>query len=246
MYKVYKYTNLINGKIYIGQTYQTLEQRAEKGQGYKGSTYFYNAIQKYGWSNFKAEILQDNLTSEEADLYEEYYIKLLDSTNPQIGYNLRSGGIKSTASEHTRKIISQNAKERYKDKTKNPMYGKKHSPESLKKMSESKKGNKNPMYGRSPSEEERKRISELYKKTPEKFRREFSKEEREKISERMKIQSQQWAKAVYCIEDNLYFPSITKAAEYYNVGIASLSGQLNGRQHTCKGRHFEFVNNDNV
>ena len=92
MYKVYCYTSP-SGKIYIGQTGQSIKARAGKdGINYQQCPYFYKAIQKYGLENFKVDILKDNLTHEEADYWEEYYINLLDSTNQAHGYNLAEGG----------------------------------------------------------------------------------------------------------------------------------------------------------
>ena len=49
---IYMHRNLINNKVYIGQTIQKPEYRWNKGKGYKDSSLFYNAIQKYGWNNF--------------------------------------------------------------------------------------------------------------------------------------------------------------------------------------------------
>ena len=58
-YLVYKYTNMINGKIYIGQTSKSLEERCGcNGRNYSHSSYFYSAICKYGWENFSHEIKQ--------------------------------------------------------------------------------------------------------------------------------------------------------------------------------------------
>lgn len=92
MYQVYCYTSP-SGKIYIGQTGQSIKARAGKdGINYQQCPYFYKAIQKYGLENFKVDILKDNLTHEEADYWEEYYINLLDSTNQARGYNLAEGG----------------------------------------------------------------------------------------------------------------------------------------------------------
>lgn len=91
-YCVYKHTNKINNKVYIGQTMNIQDRWSRQGGRYKGCTYFFHAIQKYGWDNFLHEILEDNLTNKEANEKEQYYIKLYDSTNPEKGYNLAPGG----------------------------------------------------------------------------------------------------------------------------------------------------------
>lgn len=91
-YIVYIHKNKINGKVYIGQTSDTLERRSRGGQGYRSSPHFYHAIQEYGWEAFDHFILEDNLTSTQADDREKFWIKAFDSTNPNKGYNLTSGG----------------------------------------------------------------------------------------------------------------------------------------------------------
>ena len=91
-YCVYKHTNKINGKVYIGQSSNIKERWSRKGTCYKGCTYFYNAIQKYGWDNFEHIILKDSLSLEEANYWEEYYIKQYNSTDNNFGYNLSLGG----------------------------------------------------------------------------------------------------------------------------------------------------------
>ena len=64
---IYKHTNKINGKIYIGQAKGRPELRwGRKGSNYKSSVLFYRAIQKYGWNNFCHEILFNDLTEDEA------------------------------------------------------------------------------------------------------------------------------------------------------------------------------------
>lgn len=242
MYKIYKYTNLINGKIYIGQTKNSLEQRALNGTNYKGSRYFYNAIQKYGWNNFIPEILEDGLSLDKANIREEYYISLFNSTDPNIGYNIRLGGQNSDLSDETKNIISAKAKERYKDKTKNPMFGKTHSIESIKKMRELKVGKNNPMFDKILSIESRKLISEHHKGANNPIHNHnFTEIERTQMSKRFSEYAKEWSKKVICIEDNLTFDTITSAADYYGVKKSTLSGHLNGRQHTCKNKHFKFV-----
>lgn len=83
---VYQHTNLINGKSYIGITCQKPELRwGKEGNNYRQQTKFYNAIIKYGWDNFKHEILFSNLTQEEALIKET---KLISQNNSVLhGYN---------------------------------------------------------------------------------------------------------------------------------------------------------------
>lgn len=92
-YKVYVYTNKVNGKKYVGQTCRTLKERAGKdGSGYDQCTVFWNAIQKYGWNNIQGEILFDSLTHDEANKLEIKLISILRTSNKEYGYNISKGG----------------------------------------------------------------------------------------------------------------------------------------------------------
>ena len=110
MFKVYKYTSP-TGKVYIGQTCQTLLERSKlDGSGYKKSVGFYNAIQKYGFDNFKKEILKDNLTSNEADYWEKYYIRKYNAMDKNYGCNCREGGSHGLWSDDIKRKISESHK----------------------------------------------------------------------------------------------------------------------------------------
>ena len=87
---IYKHTNKLNGKSYIGQTCQQLNRRWKNGKGYKESIKFYYAIEKYGWDNFNHQILEENLTLQQANERQIYWINFYDTVNN--GYNLREGG----------------------------------------------------------------------------------------------------------------------------------------------------------
>ena len=93
---IYKHTNKINGKVYIGQTNCKPEVRWRNGEGYAKQEYFYRAIQKYGWDGFTHDILEDNINTQElADERERYYIALYHScvyASQCNGYNMTSGG----------------------------------------------------------------------------------------------------------------------------------------------------------
>ena len=244
MYTIYKYTNQIDGKVYIGQTKHSLEKRAQaNGKNYRGCPYFYSAIQKYGWDNFSSEILEVVNTIEEANEREMYYISLFDSTNPINGYNILNGGDCGPINDITRKKISDIRKEQYKDPTRNPMYGKKHSAESLDKMSQAKTGDKNPMFGKHVSQETIDKQNETKRKNNSFYRPVYTEKDRAIISARSKEIAKRWARKVRCLEDNTCFDSTKEAALYYGVDPTTLRGHLKGKQKTCAGgKHFEYIN----
>lgn len=88
-YFVYMHTNKINGKKYVGIS-KDYKKRWRGGSGYRSQKKFHSAILKYGWQNFKHQILEKNLTLEEAYKKEIEYIKEYDSIYN--GYNISSGG----------------------------------------------------------------------------------------------------------------------------------------------------------
>ena len=113
-YIIYKYTSP-NNKSYIGQTNRTLEKRANHGKGYIHSSYFYAAIQKYGFENFTCEILKESLTLEEANYWEKYYIQFYASNTREKGYNIAPGGDNNCMSPEGKQKLSNRMK------TNNPM-----------------------------------------------------------------------------------------------------------------------------
>lgn len=121
---VYKTTNLINGKIYIGKTIKT----GNKLKCYFGSgVSIIHAIKKYGINNFKKDIMAEASSEDELNALEIYYIKEYNSMDIKIGYNILQGGEgfnSKTASETSKKMwrnpvfrekISKSIKESYKN-----------------------------------------------------------------------------------------------------------------------------------
>lgn len=91
---IYKITNTINNKIYIGQTIQSLQNRWKRHCSNKGTIDELNmvikkAILKYGKENFKIEVLEI-CEYNQLDIKESFYINLYDSYNK--GYNSTKGG----------------------------------------------------------------------------------------------------------------------------------------------------------
>lgn len=94
---IYKITNTINGKCYIGQTRKSVEERfkehmndAKAGRGF----YLQHAINKYGPENFKVEVLAEAGSLDELNRLEEFYIRKFDTVST--GYNLSYGGNSNT------------------------------------------------------------------------------------------------------------------------------------------------------
>ena len=123
-----------NNKKYIGITCQSPQQRwGSNGVGYKSNSYFWNSIQKYGWSNFKHFIIKKGLTQEEASELEKELIKKYKTYIFEYGFNRDMGGI-------TNKIISENTIQKMKENhadfrgEKHPFYGKTHSEEAKEKL----------------------------------------------------------------------------------------------------------------
>lgn len=92
MWIIYKHTNKINGKSYIGQTCQEATERwGSNGCNYDVTFKFGKAIRKYGWDNFEHSIIEHNIATQQlANEREMYYIELYDSYKH--GYNMTKGG----------------------------------------------------------------------------------------------------------------------------------------------------------
>ena len=85
---IYKTTNLVNGKIYIGKRVSSTIVKRYKGSG----KLIKAAMLKYGEQNFVCELLEWCSTNEELNNREKYYIKFYNSTDLTIGYNISKGG----------------------------------------------------------------------------------------------------------------------------------------------------------
>ena len=152
-----------NGKSYIGITSKKPEDRWLNGRGYELQQLFRNAIEKYGWENIKHEILDTNLTEDEAKRLEKEYIEKYRTFvrfHDCNGYNCTLGGDGTVGctpwnkgkhmTEETRRKNSEAHKGKpspTKGKT-SPFKGKHHTEESRRKNSEAHKGKPSPNKGK--------------------------------------------------------------------------------------------------
>lgn len=132
---IYKTTNLVNGKIYVGKA-----KGLRTINGYLGSGKLLKAaIAKYGKANFKRITIDiaDNII--ELNNKEIFWINFYDSRNKDIGYNIAKGGEGwdglRTPETRLRMSLAQSG-------FNNPMFGKHQSKETKRKQSDAMKGRK--------------------------------------------------------------------------------------------------------
>ena len=154
MFYVYLTTNLINDKKYIGQHYGELQD------SYLGSgSILKKAIEKYGKTNFKKEILEICKDYDSLNIAEKKWIKNYKAVESEEFYNIASGGYNSNPclgmnteadTERRRKLSEacKGEKNYFYGKhfcgEQHPMYGKHHTEESKEKMRKAKEGGKAP------------------------------------------------------------------------------------------------------
>lgn len=159
---IYKTTNLINGKIYVGKSSKSI---SESTSYYGSGIIFFKALKKYGKENFKKEIIEELESIEEMNNREKYWIETLNAQDSSIGYNLANGGdggdtssfIDYSNPEYKKKLSDAQSGE------KNSQYGKKHTKKELINRKFIKYGKDNHMTGRKQSDEFKKRVSEANK-----------------------------------------------------------------------------------
>ena len=222
---IYSIKNLINNKVYIGQSTQ-LEKRLSWHRQALNRNDHHNKHLQNSWNKYGSESFVFNIVCEcsenELDGLEKYYIDLYHSTDIRFGYNEESGGcINKHHSERTKKKISEKTAGEN-----NPMYGVHLTmpDDQRKKMSERMSGDKNPFYGKHHDEATRKKMSE--KKKGIKWPIEV-------------ILSKGQNKRVRCLNNGMVFEALSLAAQWAgDTAPESISRVCYHKQKTA-GTHPE-------
>ena len=134
---IYKHTNRINGKAYIGRCrWPNYQLRWNNGKGYIGCPRFWEAIEEYGWDAFDHQILYCDLSFDESNQLEQEMIAKYKTNDSEYGYNVSCGGQAFFKGLHH----TEDSKERISEKLK--CYEK--TEIHRKHLSESKSGVKHP------------------------------------------------------------------------------------------------------
>ena len=256
---IYKTTNLVNGKIYIGQD-------SNNNPNYFGSGLILKkALKKYGRCNFKKETIEECDNKEQLNEREKYFIKKFNAI--EFGYNLAEGGEggpffkgRKHSDESKKKmkkswklvresegfvhnmtgyIFSEKQKKEFSKNRKgkltgsdNPMFGKTHTEEAKKKMSNPRYGSDNPMFGKTHTEESKKKISEATKgENNAMFGKKHTEESKKKISEATKGRKAHNRRKLSI--DGIVFDSGAKAAKHFNVSNGTVT-------YRCKSDKFNW------
>ena len=230
-YVVYMHINTINNKKYIGITGQNPPSKrwCSSTGSYNSNRYFYNAIKKYKWKNFKHEIILQNLTKQEAEIFEIELIKFYKTTNSKHGYNLANGGeANGKHTEESKRKMSETKRNNAK-----PI-----SEELRAKFSKRSSGKNNPMYGVEFSEEHRNKISnglkEYYKTNKSTFYGKHHSEESKKKN------SESSCKKFICIETGIIYKSPFYCHEELGIDYNYLCKCIKSGK-ACKGYHFKYI-----
>lgn len=245
---IYKITNLINGKIYIGQTVQSLKKRWNQHCCSKraAKSLLNMAIVKYGRENFEIKEIGGANSLTELN-YQEWLLIHLNKCKTPNGYNINNGG---GGTGHLKEDI--------KDKIRKANIGREQSQETRKKIGKASKV----MWGNFTEEQKQKIKENLDKIRPSQKGRKRSLETRKKISKASK--GRKWtkkqrvntlkakiglkyknARAVKCIDTGKVYRSSREAAE--DLGIrtfTNINANCSGRTKICQGYRFCYYTED--
>jgi group I intron endonuclease len=136
---IYQAINKINAKTYIGQTLCTLEKRKKVhiyASNNRSMLIFHKALRKYGINNFTWSKITSCNSIEELNKMEIFYISILETNNNKYGYNMTSGGESvMRGRKHTKETL-----EKMSLSHRGLRLGKKHSIETKLKISNTNKG----------------------------------------------------------------------------------------------------------
>lgn len=252
---IYKITNKVNNKVYIGQTQQHPNKRKTQhfcntyGDVRNQNSYFHTAIKKYGKENFIFEIIftwkaktRENLILI-LNTLERHYISKFKSNESKFGYNLTSGG---QSGFYFKECVTE--KRRLKTSGKNSwMYGKHLSIETKSKISDSLKEyfktHSGPRLGKHMSLEESNKLSEKFRKKSDELLKKKIEISNKPENIIRSEKNQKYIYIMYSLDDVEIkrFRSLYEASRYINRDEKSIRKCLSGERLTCGGYKWKRI-----
>lgn len=261
----YKITNTDNGKVYIGASTNLRDRRQQHDYDLRHGRHSNKEMQADHDENpdaFRFDVIEfcdpENLTE-----LERKYIAEYDSMNPNYGYNRESGGNKGkTVSDETKKIWSE-----HRSNGGAGMFGKHHTEETKKKMSENRRGIRisdeairrmaETKRGKKMSLEARMKMSAARKgrKATSKqcealararANRVFNEESRKKMSlariGKYRGEENKYHKDIICIETGELFHGVNEAGRKMGISATHISAACKGKRNVAGGLHWRYAN----
>lgn len=233
---IYKITNKINGKIYIGQTTSLLQKRWNSHCNRKDRRGISNAIFNYGKENFIIEEIDGANDQSELNYLEQHYIYIYNSIAPN-GYNILSGGKNSKHTEESK--LKMRKPKNFGNRT--DFSYRKHSKKTIEKIREIKK--KNPLVF---TKEHREKISKANKnkKHKEETKLKISASKKGHTYNRGRKYNKPKSSSIKIIATNakntieIIFNSILEASKILCLNTGSISNALSGKSKQASGWKF--------
>lgn len=225
---IYKTTNLINSKIYIGKRIFS-KDKFYRSKYYGSGKILKESIKKYGLENFSREVLEE-VNNDLLDEREIYWIEKYNATNKEIGYNLTKGGNSKYGREigimpdETKKKISYSVS-KYLNENGHPFKDKNHTEETKQKI-------RNKLNGRKLPKQQvenfiKSRTGLRYNKPPKKIK--------DKIDQRIVVYQLSLG-GVFIKEWN----SMMDASIYLNIDRSGISRACKGIYKQCGGYKWSY------
>lgn len=237
---IYKITNLINSKIYIGSS-SNLKSREyshfwKLNNNSHSNKHLQSAYNKYGKDNFIFEIIEIIEDDKMLLSREQYYLDKLNTCNISIGYNkspTAGSNLGYKASNETRLKISM------------AMTGFKHSEESKLKLSISRKGmifSDIHKYKLSKARKSRVTKDETRLKISAALKNRIRKPHTEESKLKMSINSLGKAgRKILNIDENIIFNTITEASKHYNIDSSAISKVCRNKKISAGGYRWRYL-----
>jgi group I intron endonuclease len=258
-FNIYKITNLVNGKVYVGQTTRTIERRFSEHlwecENKKSKNYnspLNRALRKYGENNFILELIDTAKNGDDLNSLEQYWIFAEKSyVGYRVGYNADHGG-NNRFGIKINTPRTKESREKMSDMFKGKFLGGKKAILRTKEVNsipiiEITSGNKfasatdaAKFYNTSVpviSAILRGKIRTMKNGLSFEYQDMSLAEEYRKVRKKIKGHEKQ----IFCVELNKVFNSIKEATQYIGAARNSISNCLVGRSNTAKKLHFKYI-----